>query len=197
MRVEFNSCRWLMFSNHLNAVPLDESDRRFEVVITKNKPRDEEYYSELYELLKNPAFISAVAQTLATRDITNFNPGARPEMSASKKLMIEESKSEAQKLADEIVKFWPYDVITLEDIYAYLKTTHGDKAVRPVCEQAGMQNISNPIRVFGDKRRCKILRNYEQWQSATTAELIEELEKRHPKLSAEEVVMRSIEKLQA
>lgn len=47
---EFNSCRWLVFSNSQAALPLEDKDRRFWVVLTADGPKDEGYYRALYAL---------------------------------------------------------------------------------------------------------------------------------------------------
>ena len=193
MHTEYNACRWLVFSNHLNAIPLDETDRRFEVAIIEAQPQSQSYYSNLYSHLENPAFIASVANLLKTRNIQGFNPGARPELSESKKRMIEESKSESQKLAEEIVKFWPFDVIILDDIYEILTTTSADKSVRPICDQVGMISYPTSLRVFGNKHRCRIIRNHDKWISSSSGELRNEAEKRGCK-SAKDVILDAIEK---
>lgn len=76
--VEFNACRWLMFSNHLSAIPLEDGDRRIEVVYTEARPRGADYYARLYAVLDDALFIAAVAKFLGARDIRGFNPGGLP-----------------------------------------------------------------------------------------------------------------------
>ena len=46
--VEANACRFLVFSNHRNAIPIDDTDRRIEVVICDDQPKDADYYARLY-----------------------------------------------------------------------------------------------------------------------------------------------------
>lgn len=192
---EYNSCRWLVFSNHLNAIPLNETDRRFEVVITESQPQSEGYFKKMYALLDNQAFIASIALFLEQRNISGFNPGARPKMSEAKIRMIEESKSETQKLADEIVKYYPFDVITLDNIYQLLNTDHRDKSVRPVCDTAGMISYPKSIRISGSKHRCRIIRNHAKWLDATTEELRVEAQKLGFGEIASEVLITAMEVL--
>ena len=75
MRKEYNSCRWLMFSNHTGALPLTEDDRRFWIVGHEGAPKDSEYYTQLYGALSDPGFIVSVAEFLHRRDLREFRPG--------------------------------------------------------------------------------------------------------------------------
>lgn len=45
--VEFNFCRWLIFSSSIMAIPLTDNDRRFEVVRHEGEPKDAGYYASL------------------------------------------------------------------------------------------------------------------------------------------------------
>ena len=70
MHSEVNCARWLLFSNHLTALPLDDDDRRWNVIRNPTEAREPEYYQQLYELLKDHSFISSVRQCLIERDIS-------------------------------------------------------------------------------------------------------------------------------
>jgi Family of unknown function (DUF5906) len=106
-RVEHNVCRFLLFSNSILAIPLDESDRRVEVVLHRGAPLDAGYYTKLYGLLNNRAFINAVGLWLRERDINQFNPGARARMSSAKELLVQANKSETVHRLEAIIKYWP------------------------------------------------------------------------------------------
>ena len=82
--VEFNCCRFLLFSNSPAAIPLGKNDRRFEITIFECDPRPESDYGKLYGLLGNPAFINDVRVWRGRRDISRFNPGARARHSAAR-----------------------------------------------------------------------------------------------------------------
>jgi len=92
--VEYNCARWLMFSNHRSAIPLDENDRRFEVVVSDAPPEDSYYYQHLYHLLHNRNFIYSVLTYLKQRDISAFNPGERAKLTTSKLNVIRSSSSD-------------------------------------------------------------------------------------------------------
>ena len=116
MRVEWNAARWLLFSNHTGAIPLGEDDRRFYVVDHDGPPRDAAYYARIYEVLDEPRFIASVAEFLKRRDITRFNPGARPPTTAAKAALIKLNQSDEDALLQELVKSWPADVISASEL---------------------------------------------------------------------------------
>jgi hypothetical protein len=91
--LEHNACRLLMFSNHRSAIPLEEGDRRIEVVVVDREPKPAEYYSKLYAALKDPKFIAAVAKFLGARDISRFNPGAWAVNTAGKQAVTQATRS--------------------------------------------------------------------------------------------------------
>jgi hypothetical protein len=57
---ELNCARWLMCSNHLNAIPLDDTDRRFAVVINEDKPAPKENFRDIGRRLADPSFGPAI-----------------------------------------------------------------------------------------------------------------------------------------
>jgi primase-polymerase (primpol)-like protein len=92
--VELNCLRWLMFSNHRDAMPLSPEDRRVNVSEWSGQVRDERYYADLYQMLDDALFIQSVARFLAERDIRDFNPGRPAPLNQAKRDMIQNTKSE-------------------------------------------------------------------------------------------------------
>ena len=179
--VEFNACRWLMFSNHLTAIPMEAGDRRIEVVTTEAVPMGGDYYARLYAALKDPAFIAGVAAYLGQRDICKFNPGAHAVKTEAKLAATKASQSPMAAWCQMLVDAWPADVITSADLFNVLE---GDKlegelnsAHRRTLETFGIESYERAIKVHGKLRRVSILRNKTKWHLATPAELREELRK--------------------
>jgi hypothetical protein len=86
--IEANACRFLVFSNHRNAIPIDDTDRRIEVVICDEKPNDAEYYTKLYRDVDDQRVVAAFAQFLRQRDISSFNPGRHALKNADKAQVV-------------------------------------------------------------------------------------------------------------
>jgi hypothetical protein len=106
MTSEYNCTRWLIFSNHADALPIPEDDRRFEVVKNPSEVKSEAYYAALYTALDDPEFIAGICHFLATRDISHYNSGARPRMTEAKRHVIEASISESEKDMREFLDQW-------------------------------------------------------------------------------------------
>ena len=167
---EFNSCRWLVFSNHTNALPIDNTDRRWRVVAHEKAPRPAGDYEQLYAALDNPEFINAVGVFLRERDISGFKPGERPPLSAAKAAVIEASKPMQTSLAEDLRDHWPADII-LNDHVAEILADHPDAdytpAMRRAMEEIGAVAIEQQLKINGRAQRGWILRNTESWRSAS------------------------------
>ena len=70
-----NLANFMFFSNHRNAAHIEDHDRRYFVVICGEAPREEDYYTALYDYIRSDA-LAGFAHFLATRDLSNFNPSA-------------------------------------------------------------------------------------------------------------------------
>lgn len=176
---EFNCCRWLLFSNHTQAIPLDDDDRRVEVVINDQAPREEPgYYQQLYAAVKNPGFVNAVARFLLERDISNFDQGKRAVRSADKIRLIESSRSLIEVEIDELLADWPSDVITTNDLARQLDVEKLDKNCVSVLKRKGCERLARKVRV-GDlgQVRCWAIRNTHLWVGADHDPVAKEAEK--------------------
>ncbi len=178
---EVNACRWLIFSNHRNALPLKDSDRRFRVVMHSADPRPAQVYECLYALLNEPQFINAVGMFLRKRDISHFKPGERPPMNAAKQAAIVASKSLLVQSAEDVVKIWPTDIITYKDAFELLcadtqaTSTTTTASLRHAMEDAEAspweRNGVRRVKINGSPQRLWILRNHSKWQTKTAEEV--------------------------
>lgn len=180
IREEFNACRWLVFSNHRSALALNETDRRFNVVIREGAPQAPDYYARLYAALKEPAFIAGVAHFLRTRDLSAFNPGAHAVMNAAKEAVIAANRSEADDVLVDVVKHWPADVIQSSMLGELITGQPGGKitpAHRHALERRGIRGRKKPVWFGNSTCRVSILRNPEQWEGAAPYLIAAELAK--------------------
>lgn len=116
--VEFNACRWLIFSNHLDAVAIDETDRRFLVIEHTEACKSLEYYTALNAWCNDYRNAEAVRVWLKHRDISGFNPGERPPLDEAKLNAIAANKSEDAYIVEDIINDWGSDVIGSHDVRA-------------------------------------------------------------------------------
>jgi hypothetical protein len=180
---EKNACRFLMFSNHISAIPLEETDRRIEVVICDSKPQDEGYYRKLYSQLHDEKFIASVAKFLMERDISAFNPGATALATEHKQSATAISKSEADEAIEYLVEHWPHEVIPTTLITQYLPFTH-ESVLKHVRTRAGIspyispgKTKCDPIRVDEQVSRLAVIRNSDLWSRASLVDVKAEARK--------------------
>ena len=174
--VEFNALRWLVFSNHKNALPLNDEDRRFRVVMHKAPPRSPQIYEGLYALLKDANFINSVGVYLRERDISRFKPGERPPLNADKLAAIAASKPMSTQAAEEIVACWPADIITYKNALELLTGDPEKKeftaGMRRAMEGAGAVSWGkgdvSRIKINGVPHRVWVLRKHDKWVAEST-----------------------------
>lgn len=174
---EHNSCRWLVFSNHANALPLNDTDRRWRVVQHDAPPRAAADYAKLYAMLDDAEFVNAVGAWLGARGISAFNPGERPPMSAAKRAAVDASKSQTQSIAEEVVRRWPSDVVLNGDLLDLFGSR--DKMLSPgmrrALEDAGAVSLNRTLKVDSRSQRCWAVRDVQRWAQAEAFELAAEV----------------------
>jgi len=169
-RMEHNAARWLIFSNHTGALPLDENDRRFWVVSHESQPKGASYYVRLYRLLNNPAFVPSVREVLRRRDISGFNPGQRPPMNDAKTALVEFSQSEEDAVCKSLVSHWPVDLMTATEMNAQLPGYNAlqSSATRHAMDRVGIRKLNKKIRHAGALEGVYAIRGHPKWNSSST-----------------------------
>jgi hypothetical protein len=89
----------LAFSNNLDALHIPAGDRRFCVLSNPTTPRDDAYYTQLYEALENPHFLAAVYWYLRRYDWSAINP-RKPIKTKVREAMIEVTKSPREQIVE-------------------------------------------------------------------------------------------------
>ena len=178
--VEWNVARWLMFSNHVSAIPLDNQDRRFEVVKHEGARMPNGYYEQLWAAVKDPGFIVSVAQHLLTRDIRQFNLGDHAVLTEAKREMVAASRSEADEIIADIIATHSADVIMNSALAGLLNNqAFGGGQLSPhqrhALDRAGIQSYGKPIWLVGKPARVRILRNHSIWRDASPQQIQAEL----------------------
>jgi hypothetical protein len=148
--IEKNCCRWLMFSQHRDAIPFDVADRRIVYLENPTKQKSEAYYEKLYGLVNNPGFIGSVRRSLETYDISSFKPGAHAPMTAAKKAALDAMMSETERAVAEFAEDYPEDLATRTQIQEFVEqrldgkvnVTHLTHAIA----RAGLINTARRIR---------------------------------------------------
>ena len=137
--VEQNCCRWLMFSNHLDAIPFDIGDRRLIVIENPTHRAGADWYEYLHDQIERPDFIASIQRYLSTLDISAFKAGEHAPMNSAKQRALGALESNADKAARQFKASWPGQLATVSILSEYL----GDdaptgRALSHVIERAGM-----------------------------------------------------------
>lgn len=159
-RTEYNSCRWLIFSNSLTALPLEERDRRFWVVRCNDKPRDAAYYQTLYTIRDDAEFVASVAHWLAERDIASFKPGAVPPLTTAKQAMLERTRSPEEQVLHNVKADWPLELVNSEELKKLMgESALTGAALRHALDRAGLEPVGNYKlpNEWGDGRRNVVI----------------------------------------
>jgi hypothetical protein len=177
--VEFCLTRWLMFSNHVAALPVDAEDRRLVVIENPGPVRPSDYYVKLYRMRDDAAFIASVREALRRRDISCFNPGEHAPMSDAKRETVEATTGALDAAAREIVESWPSDLILSDDLRAALTepgySPPSGNTLRAVAMEAGMRSGGKQVKFGGHPHRYWVLRNWEAWAAASPHRVADEL----------------------
>jgi hypothetical protein len=119
-RVVPNFASYLLLTNHDDALPLDDDDRRYCVIETRHKTKadipGQDYFDELFGALDD--HIEAIAHYFATRPIdAAFNPNGRAPETRGKWRMMQESKSAPRLAVEEAIAEFQCDVINDDVVY--------------------------------------------------------------------------------
>jgi len=149
---EFNRVRWLMFSNHLSAIPLAQEDRRAEVVICNKDPQDASYYERLYKVREEKGFIQAVGVYLANRNISKFNPGGKAKATAAKARATHTNLQREDHVVKAIKEHWNLPIISAANILGALTGNEGIEA-NPAHETNRLRAYINSFYRLGSLRK--------------------------------------------
>lgn len=154
-RVEVNCCRWMMFSNYDDALPLDAMDRRVIVIANPTVRRPPAVFMHIYGLLRDPKFIASVRHLLATTDLAGFDPGALATMSAAKEAVIASGLSGVDRAVADFARLWPegHTVAPLRALRDFVTQDTGerpsDRSLHYAMKRAGLVRLEVRVRVSG------------------------------------------------
>lgn len=193
-----DKANWLWTSNHANAFPVEDKDRRFFVHEVASDQRPISFWEKYYDWLDNRGGSSAIFHYfLYELDMGDFNPHAHARETAAKRAMIEASTSTLGQFIRDAVSFGPekiftmadgsipsnvvgVDLFTSRDILAFYRIAADDdakansKLVTNQLREKGVPQIhsGNPVSVPGKKLdRYWALRNQDKWLKASLEEI--------------------------
>jgi hypothetical protein len=119
-RVVPNFASYLLLTNHDDALPLDDDDRRYCVIETRHRTKadipGQAYFDALFGALND--HIGAIAHYFATRPIpADFNPNGRAPETRGKHRMMQESKGGPRLAVEDAIAQFDCDVINDNVVY--------------------------------------------------------------------------------
>lgn len=178
---EPNRIACVFLSNHADAVFLDETDRRFFVVeCTKTIPPRSVF--DAFVAWRDSGGASHLLDHMLTLDVTGFNPNAHAPLTVAKREMIEDNKSELERLignimgATNIAALLGRDLVTAEELAhslgVKLDRQVNATAVAHVLRAMGVERLTRQALIKnGTRPRVYALANAATYQKMTGAAL--------------------------
>ena len=152
-----NNQNWIITTNHDNAIALEDDDRRFWVHrVLIDAPPPDEYFAALHAWF-NAGGTENVFGWLLQRDVSGFNPMARPPMTAAKRTMLEQSQpAPVRYLRSLFAESKPFGGRTVVTVPEVLKHADQDwnapqsvnsKDVMAALKAEGFKPAHRPVRI--------------------------------------------------
>lgn len=184
----------LCFSNHTNALPVEEGDRRFWVYRVMAMAKSSSYYVELFKWLNTdgPAHLYT---WLKNYDVGTLCLTAAPQMTAAKREMINSFKTEIEVILSDAIedRTGPFvaAVIPREIMEIFVANALGaDKLTSAEKHQIKMFRMNKCMEREGPEKRVRVLygndkgkkypvivRDFSQWVGAEPKALSDEMER--------------------
>ena len=149
-----NNCVIVAFTNHDDALPVEDDDRRYMIIISEAFPRRAEYYNRLFRWAEKEGGDAVIWDWLLKRDIGKFNGKGRAPTSSSKDEMREAARTD-------------YDARWMHLYQSCLPPFHGQYVteqdlVEALPEKMQMRNtrgharkfLNNSVPAFNTKKQC-------------------------------------------
>ena len=166
-----NYANIIAFTNHENAMVLDDDDRRYWVWMSKTSKEEKpppEYFDKLFETLK--IYPKSISKWLDTIDISNFNPHAKPPQTSAKDIMTAYSKPMIEHFIESRIdeEDWPFscDLIVMNHILDVLPHNLGKVGPTKLSlelKKRGAILLGQFRLPDGTKPKIWAIRNQEKW----------------------------------
>lgn len=185
----------LCFSNHTNAIPIDDGDRRFWVYRVLAKAKGSDYYDKLFQWLSTdgPAHLYT---WLMKYSVGELNMNGAPPMTAAKREMIKSFKSEVEILLTDAIedRVGPFiaSVVSRDVMESYVSDAlGGDKLSSVEKTQIKMFRMNKCSEIEGNDKRIRvtfgantkmkqypvIVRDADRWVRAETEDIVAEMKR--------------------
>jgi hypothetical protein len=115
-----SSTSFLIFTNHMDALPIPEHDRRF-AVLTNGDSKPVTYWTALNKWMDEPGNVAAFYAWLIEYELGDYSPYAKPPTFSAKATMIDEAKSDLDSAIGLALDNMPGAAFTLPQLGKYVK----------------------------------------------------------------------------
>lgn len=130
-----SSTTFLIFTNHIDALPIPDHDRRF-CMVSNGSPKPVQYWQALNTWMDDEANVAAFYHWLVTYDIAGYSPYEKPPTFAAKAAMIDEAKSDLDTAVKVALENMPGEIFTMPQL---------EKYVRMVADQDSTIELPRPL----------------------------------------------------
>ncbi|MQW64884.1 hypothetical protein GHK33_20255, partial [Sinorhizobium meliloti] len=127
-----NYLNFICFTNHSDALPIENGDRRWLVVFSPAKKREPSYYGRLFRFLEDGG-AAHVKHWLMSREVKLDPCGVAP-WTAGKSEMLESSRGDAEHYLLDLFESretpFDFDLVRLEDVIEAVPPAYRGRAVR-------------------------------------------------------------------
>ncbi len=173
-----NHLNLICFTNHRDALKIENGDRRWLVVFSPAKPREQEYYDRLFERIASNDGPASVKHALLERRVSLNAKGRAPETAAKeemRRLSMGEVEEYLLEIHDQGLAPFDFDLVRLEDVIASLPQDMRRRqknlraaALKFLQDEIGAAQQSRYTK--GDGRRPShrlwSIRDHERWKEA-------------------------------
>lgn len=175
-----NRVNMLAFTNYVDAIPMDDDDRRFLVHFSKMKVPPREVTDAVYNVVEQHP--GAIKAALMKRDLSKFNPKGRAPMTATKREVVQDMGPPVYRYLKSAFENeeWPlnHDIVVASDIADAIKHRFpkcSDVMVTNILRQLpGATHRKSQVRLPHGKKRPWILRNVDKWEGVPEKTIVEE-----------------------
>jgi hypothetical protein len=191
-----NYMAMIAISNHVDALPLEESDRRWLVVRTDAAKQPFEFYNPIFSVLRNPDALAAVAYELQHRDIGSYDGrGEAPITEAKVEMQGHATSGLLTWLRDNADTFPPIvniknDILSNTDAAVYVKEAGGETKAEKIVQaflRKSLKGVSLGNHAFGKQRLklCALNGNAARLQAMTAEARVREYQAQRAAATAE------------
>lgn len=181
----------LMFSNHLDALPLDETDRRLFAATCTRVPESADYFEFVYDALKDLDTLRSIYEHLRLMDLSGFPIAGRAPESATKASVIKKGRSAEEIEMLRLIREWSSDVMRSAKLRELLQKVRYDgetfgaaaprdavlstAALRKLYRVCGVETWKQQVTIDQKLTNVVVLRNYwQRWQHAADRDVAAE-----------------------